>query len=118
MRVLRNLDLLVLAVALPVVVAGGFPLLGWAFATGAWLAARGVQSLTERRALAKGDRKAALGARAAALVGRLYIVGLSVAAAGFIDRDAGVVAGVVSVAAFTVYFASLLVTNFLEENAR
>jgi len=115
MRILRNLDLLVLAVALPVFLAGGFPLVGYCFATGAWLAARGVQTFAERRALAKGDRRAALGARAAALVGRLYIVGLTVLAAGIIDRKAGVAAGLLSVTVFTVWLVSLFVMNFLEE---
>ena len=40
LRILRNLDLIVLAVALPVFIAAELPLLGWAAATVAWVASR------------------------------------------------------------------------------
>ena len=43
LRILRNLDLVVLALALPVFIAAELPLLGWAAATVAWLASRVVQ---------------------------------------------------------------------------
>jgi hypothetical protein len=117
-QILRNLDLLVLAVALIVCVAAGFSVLGWAAAAFAWIAARVVQALLERRAAASGDRRMAMRARAATLIGRLYLVGLTVLGAGLIERDAGVVAGVVSVATFTVYFASLFIVAPFEEAKR
>src|SRR4051794_13557619 len=43
LRVLRHLDLVVMAVALPIFLAAGLPLLGWAAASGAWLAQRAIQ---------------------------------------------------------------------------
>ena len=66
-----------LALSLPVFVAAGLPLLGWGAATGAWLASRFVQSRVERGAAATGDRRSAMRARAIALVGRLYLVGVA-----------------------------------------
>jgi hypothetical protein len=115
-RILRNLDLIVLALALPVFIGAGFPLLGWGAATGAWLAARWVQAFAERRALQSGDRRVAMGARAATLIGRLYLVGLTILGAGLIERKAGAAAGVLSVIVFTIYFATLFVIKPLEES--
>ena len=107
--VVRNLDLVVLALGLPVFLAAGLPLLGWGATTAAWLAARAVQALAERRAAAKGDRRAAMTARAAALIARLYVTGLTVLAVGIVDREAGLAAGVLAVAVFTVHFATQFV---------
>jgi hypothetical protein len=118
LRILRNLDLIVLAAALPVFVAAELPLLGWAAATFAWVASRVVQAFAERRAVASGDRKVAMGARAATLMGRLYLVGLTVLAAGIIEREAGLTAGILSVLVFTVYFTTLFIVKPLEEASR
>lgn len=115
MRILKNLDLLVLGLALPVFIGAGFPLLGWVAATAAWVASRLVQSFAERRAVESGKRQVAMGARAAALMGRLYLVGLTVLGAGLVEREAGLAAGVLSVVVFTVYFVSLLIVKPLEE---
>jgi hypothetical protein len=118
MRILRNLDLIVLGIALPVFVAAQLPLLGWAAAAVAWVASRGLQAFAERRAAASGNRQVALGARAASLVGRLYLVGLTVLGAGVIDREAGLTAGVLSVVVFTVAFVTLLIVKPLEDAGR
>lgn len=118
MRILRNLDLLVLALALPVFVAAELPMLGFTAAAGAWLAARFVEAFAERRAAASGDRRVAMGARAATLIARLYLVGLTVLGAGIIERTAGLTAGVLSVVVFTVYFATLFIVKPLEEAGR
>ena len=116
LRIARNIDLIVLAVALPVFVVAQLPLLGYAATTAGWLSARFLQSWVERRALAKGNRRAMLGARAASLVGRLYLVTMAVFVAGLIDRDAGVAGGVLAVVVFTSYFVSLFVQAALEDD--
>jgi len=116
LRVLKTLDLLVLALALPVFLAAGLPLLGWAAATVAWLVAKVIELFAQRRAAASGDRRVAMGARAATLIGRLYTVGLTVLAAGIVEREAGLTAGVLSVVVFTVYFATLFIVKPLEES--
>lgn len=115
---LSTSDLVVLALALPVFVAADLPLLGWGATTLGWLVAKAIDVYATRRAVASGDRRVAMGARAASLLGRLYGVGLLVLAAGIIDREAGLAAGVLAVAVFTVYFATLLVVKPLEEARR
>jgi hypothetical protein len=118
MRILKSLDLLVLGIALPVFIAAGLPLLGWAATTFAWVASRVFQSFAEKRAVASGKRQVALGARAAVLLGRLYLVGLTVLVAGVIEREAGLTAGILAVVVFTIYFATLFVVKPMEEADR
>jgi len=118
LRLLRNLDLFVLAAALPVFLAADLPVLGWGATTLAWSIAKGIEAYAQRRAVASGDRRVAMGARAATLIGRLYTVGLMVLAAGIIEREAGLAAGVLAVATFTVYFATLFIVKPLEEARR
>jgi hypothetical protein len=118
MRILRNADLLVLAIAVPVWIGAQLPALGYAAAAISWVAARQFQAFVERRALARGQRKAMLGARAASLLGRLYLVTIAVFVAGVIDRESGLTGGVLAVAAFTFYFVSLFVAAALEDEAQ
>ena len=116
-RILRNVDLALLAIAVPVWIAARLPALGWAAATVSWLAARWFQSFMERRAYEKGKRQAMLAARAASLLGRLYVVTIAVFVAGLIDREAGLSGAVLAVVVFTVYFISLFVRTAIEEDA-
>jgi len=118
LRILRNIDIALLVVALPVWVVADLPILGWVATTVGWLASRALQSFVEGRALKKGTRQAALGARAASLFGRLYAVTAAVLVAGLIDRDAGLSAAVLAVIVFTVYFITLIVSHTFEEDAQ
>lgn len=115
LRILRNLDLIVLALALPVFIAADLPLLGYAAAAGAWIAARLLHDFAERRAARAPNRRVAMGAMAGGLIGRLYLIGLVVLGAGIVEREAGLAAGVLSAAVFTVYFATLFIVKPLEE---
>jgi hypothetical protein len=117
-RILRNVDLLVLAIAVPVWIGAQLPALGYAAAAISWVAARQFQAFLEGRAIAKGQRKAMLGARAASLLGRLYLVTIAVFVAGIIDSESGVSGGALAVAVFTSYFVSLFVAAALEDEAR
>jgi hypothetical protein len=118
LRILRSIDLVLLALAIPVWIAAALPVLGWVAAAVSWLAARWFQSFAERRAVAKGSRQAVLGARAASLLGRLYLVTIAVFVAGLIDREAGLTGAVLAVVVFTVYFISLFLRTALEDDAR
>jgi hypothetical protein len=105
---LRFADLIVLAVALAVFLLAGFPMLGYVVAAGAWLAARWIQLAAEHRAriaLARGNRRSALGAVALARLGRVWLVALAVLLVGIAERKAGLSAAVLSVVLFTVYLA-------------
>jgi hypothetical protein len=102
---LRVLDLIVLALALPVFLAAGFPLAGYAAGAGAWLAQRAVQVLLERRAKASDDPRTVVGLTAGSMIGRGWLVALTIFIAGIsAGNDAGLSAAVLVIALFTIYF--------------
>jgi hypothetical protein len=115
-RFVRNIDLIALAIGLPVFIAAGLPLLGYAAATVGWLGARFFSAWVERRALAKGNRRAMLGARAAGLISRLYMVTIAVFIAGLINHKAGAAGGLLAAAVFTFYFVSLFVVTATQDD--
>ncbi len=118
LTVLKNLDLGVLALALPVFLLGGFPLVAYAIVAVAWVAQRLLQNFATAKAVETGDRRAAIGVIGGVMVARIWLLGLSVLAAGLIEREAGVAAGLLAVALFTTFFVTLLIVKPLEEAAR
>ena len=84
-----------LAVALPVFLAFGFPMLGYGVCAGAWLLGRGLHLLAERHAVASlrgGNRRGALGVMAVATLGRVWLVTLAILLVGLAEREAGLLA--------------------------
>ena len=118
LTVLKNLDFGVLALALPVFVVGGFPLVAYAIVAVAWIAQRRLQSFATARAVETGDRRAAIGVIGGMMVARIWLIGLGVLAAGLIEREAGVAAGLLAAVLFTTFFVTLLIVKPLEEAAR
>jgi putative exporter of polyketide antibiotics len=105
--VLRYADLVLLAVALPVFVVAGWPLLGYAVGAGAWLAARAIGLVADRRVsrdIAGGERRHAVGVMAMAMLGRVWLLALAVLLVGLAEREAGLAAALLAAALFTVYF--------------
>ncbi|MFL5821178.1 MAG: hypothetical protein ACJ76S_10915 [Solirubrobacteraceae bacterium] len=100
----RHLDLVVLALALPVFLVAGLPMLGYATAAGAWLAQRGIALLTARRALAATSIRGRVGWTASSTLARAWLVALTILLVGLRDNAAGLAAAVLVVALFTVYF--------------
>ena len=117
---LRFADLALLALALPVFVVAGWPLLGYAVAAGAWLVARAVGLLAERRAsrdLAGGERRHAMGVMAMAMLGRVWLVALAVLLVGLAEREAGLAAALLAAALFTVYLGGRGLARLFEPEA-
>ena len=118
LAILRGLDLIVLALALPAFLVAGWPLLGYAATTVAWLLQRGIRAIATRRAVATGDRRAALGVLAGTMMGRIWLLALAVLGAGLAEREAGLAAGVLAAVLFTVYLSTTLIVRPLEEARR
>jgi hypothetical protein len=108
----------VLALALPVFVVAGLPVLGYAFIAGAWVTQRVIAQYAERKAIATGDRRAAMGVIGGTMVLRLWLLGLSVLGAGLLEREAGLAAGVLAAVLFTTFFVTLLIVKPIEEAMR
>jgi hypothetical protein len=115
----KHVDLLVLAAALAVFVLGGLPLLGYAIAAAAWLAQRGIQVLATRRVaaeLAAGERHRAMGALAATMLGRVWLMVTAALLAGIVDREAGLAAAVLLAVLFTASFAAQGIAYLFESS--
>ena len=102
---LRNLDLLVLAIALPVFLAAGLPVEGWGATAAAWLVQRGIAHLAESRAKASDDPRTVAGLLAGSMLVRGWLMAGSIFAVGLgVEREAGLSAAILSIMLFTVYF--------------
>ncbi len=114
---LRFGDLVLLAAALPIFVAADWPLLGYAVATGAWLAQHVLILLSDRAsksALAAGDRRRALGIVGAATLGRLWLVATAILLVGLLaEREDGLAAAVLTLALVTSHLIFLGFSKFL-----
>lgn len=114
---MRYADLVLLALALPVFVVAGLPMVGYAVAAAAWLAQHAVLALAQRRAaeaLRRGDRRVALASIGAATLGRVWLVTLAILLVGLLaDREDGLAAAVLSFALVTVHFAALGLARLL-----
>ena len=115
MEVLRNIDLLVLLLALPVFIALDAPISGYLAAGGAWIAGRAVKHVAERRrerAFAAGDRNSALGLTAASMLGRLWILAAAILVVGLVDeREAGLAAALLAAALVTAFLLAETISN-------
>ena len=109
LRILRNVDLVVLALLLPVFVVAEFPLLGYGVGAAAWLLQRGLRSLIENRAKDSDDPRTVAGLLAGSMIGRGWLMALSVFGAGLVEREAGLAAAVMVLGLFTLYFSTSIV---------
>jgi hypothetical protein len=108
---LRNLDLALLVLALPVFLAAELPLAGWAAASAAWLAQRGIAALVQRRAEASQDVRTVAGLITASMIARGWLVALTIFLVGLAEREAGLAAAVLSLALVTLHFTMRMVTR-------
>ena len=115
LRMMRYLDLALLALALPIFLAAGLPLLGWAGAAVGWLIQRGVQLLIENRARASDDPRTVAGLLTGSMIARGWIVAGSIFVVGLSDREAGLSAAILSITLFTFYFTGQMIGRPFEE---
>ena len=105
----KYVDLVVLAAALAVFALADWPMLGFVFGAGAWLAQRGIQVLAGRKVameLESGNRQRAMGVMAATTLGRVWLMVTVAMLAGLIAHEAGLAAAVLLAVLFTVSFAA------------
>jgi hypothetical protein len=114
---LRYLDLVLLAVALPVFIAADLPISGYLVVAGVWLALYGIEVGADRAiaaAAARRDRRAAMGWLGATGLARAWIVALAVLIVGLAaGKDAGLAAAVLSLILFTVHLGSRVLARML-----
>ena len=112
MRVLRNLDLAILAIALPVFIAAGIPILGWISGAGLYVGQRLVRTFAERKAEQADDPRTTVGLLAGSMIARGWIVAGAILAIGLTtDSETGLSAAVLFLATFTVALTMALATG-------
>ncbi len=115
MTALRYLDIGLVVATAPFVAVGGLPALGYALAASSWVLTRFGAEWLEHRA--GDDYRARLGLHVAAMMARVWIVVCAVVAARLAgDREDGIMAAVLALAAFTVYLATSLLVRQFERN--
>jgi hypothetical protein len=120
---LRYADLGLLALALPVFLLAGWPMLGYGVAAAAWLTQRLAQYAVDRHsaaALRAGNRRGAFGALAATTLGRVWFVALAILLVGKLgEREDGLAAAVLSALLVTAYLGGAAIARlFAREEAR
>jgi len=117
LRALRVLDLAVLALALPVFIAAGWPLFAWAGVTAIWIAQRVAQALIERRARSSTNPRTMVGLMSISLMGRIWFMMFAVLAIGLIDRGSGLPAAVLTAVTFQAWFTGFMVSKGMEDSS-
>jgi hypothetical protein len=115
----RYLDLVLLAVALPVFIAADLPMAGWIVIAAVWIVQYAIELITDRavaRAAAEGDRRSAMGWIGATTLARVWIIALAVLLVGVIGtKDDGLAAAVLAAILFTVHFGSRVLGRLLAQ---
>lgn len=112
MTVLRYLDVLLVLLSAPFIVAAGMPLFGYAVGASAWLATRVGAEALHTRAQRSRDVRIRSGLMVGVMMGRVWIVALAVILARYAgSKSDGVTAAVLVLAAFTVYFTLTLLVR-------
>jgi hypothetical protein len=103
-RILRNLDLAALVLALPIFVAASWPVAGWACAAAIWTAWRVIGEMLDQRTRSAGsDLQRAAALQGMSSIGRGWMLLLGVLAAGLlISRDVGLATALLLAVLFTL----------------
>jgi cytochrome b subunit of formate dehydrogenase len=104
---LRHLDLALLVIALPVFLIADWPIAGWAAATFAWVVQKAIGTWANRKARETDDLKRMAGIMTGSMIGRGWLVALTILAVGLgVDDQSGLAAGVLFLVIFTVWFST------------
>jgi hypothetical protein len=117
-RVLRNVDVPALALALVIFLAAGWPIVGWLTGAGAWAIQRAVSELAVRKANKAEDPRTKVGLLAGSMIGRGWLVAGIIIAVGLQNNDAGLSAAVLFLAVFTLQFTMTLAMRPFEVTNR
>jgi hypothetical protein len=107
-RVMRNIDVPVLALALVIFAVAGLPIIGWVTGAGAWAIQRLIAEYAARKSNQAKDPRAKVGILAGSMIGRGWLVAGIIIAVGLGNNTAGLSAAVLFLAVFTVQFTMTL----------
>ena len=115
--VVRYLDVALVVLFAPFAILLELPLLGYSVATVVWIVQRAIGVAAERYGARHGDVRSQLGVGLASVIGRAWLVGLTILAVGLAgEREDGLTAALLLLAAFTLYFVTSLLLRSFERN--
>ena len=113
----RWLDVALVLLAAPFVVVAGLPVLGYAVGAVVWTTQRIAAQVLDRRARSHEDVRTTVGLQVAGIIGRGWLVALTILAVGLAaEREDGAASAVVVLAAFSVSFGMTLVLNAFDSS--
>lgn len=116
MAVVRNLELVLAVLVLPLFLLTDLPLAGWLTGAGTYAAQRAIGAYTTRRAGDSDDPRTVVGLMAGSMIGRGWLVALTIFAVGVLVGDAaGLSAAVLFLALFTVHFTMQMILRPFEK---
>ena len=117
-KVMRNIDVPFLALALVIFLVAGLPILGWVTGAGVWALQRGISTWTTRKAERATDARTKVGLLAGSMIGRGWLVAGVILAAGLGDKDVGLSAAVLFLATFTLQLTMTMAVRPYETAAK
>jgi hypothetical protein len=120
LALVRYLDLVALAAALPLFLLAGLPMLGYTVAAGAWLVQRGINALAQAKAKASEDPRTVVGLLAGSMIARGWLTAGSIMAVGLAGaREDGLAAAILCITLFSIYFPmQMILRPFDDPKAR
>jgi hypothetical protein len=110
LAIVRWLDVILLVLSAPLLILAGVPELGVLVGTFAWVLNRGAGAFVEAKARQAKDMRTQTGLLLGSTLGRAWLAGLTILAAGLAgEREDGLTAAILVLAAFTVYFVLSLI---------
>jgi hypothetical protein len=101
---IRYLDCLVVVAFLPFALIAGLPALGVLVGAAAWLLQRALGTVIDARAAAAPDARSATGITFVGVMGRPFLLALTILAVGLLgEKRDGLAAAILVLVAFTVY---------------
>ena len=108
-RVLRNLDLVVLVIALPIFFAADINIIGWVTGAGLYIGQRLVRAWAIHKAERADDPRTTVGLLAGSMIARGWIVSGVILTVGLTtESEVGLSAAVLFLITFSVYFTMAL----------
>ena len=115
--IVRYFDVLLVVLAAPFVLLMGGPVLGYTVAAVTWIVTRFGGAALERWARRSKSPRAQVGVGFVVLLGRAWLMGIAILVVGLAgEREDGLMAALLALVAFSVYFATQLITRPMERN--
>jgi peptidoglycan biosynthesis protein MviN/MurJ (putative lipid II flippase) len=103
--------------AAPFVLLMGGPMLGYGVAAATWIVTRLGGAWLERAAIRAKNPRLQVGVGFAVLLGRAWLMGIAILVVGLAgQRKDGLMAALLALVAFSIYFATQLVVRPMERN--